>query len=201
MKIKENIYDTNKMRIILASNSPRRKELLKLLNINFEVIVSGIDENIENDLSIEEKIKHLSYLKAKSVFDRTTGNRIVIGSDTMVIKEDNVFGKPQDRQDAINMIKMLKNDVHQVITGIAILIQKGDEYKEYLDFDTANIFVKDLSDEEILNWLNTGKYVDKAGAYAIEEEFAVFIEKIDGNYSTIVGLPIHKVYDILKSYI
>lgn len=189
------------MKIILASKSPRRKELMDLLGIDYEIIVSEIDETLEEGLSVEEQSKKLGYIKAKAVFDKTNGDRIVIGSDTMVVKNRNIFGKPKDKQDAINMLNTLKNDKHQVITSIAVLIQKDDKYDEYLDSDIADVYVSDMSDEEIEEWLNTGKAYDKAGAYAIQLEFAKFIDKIDGNYATIVGLPINKVYKILKKYI
>ena len=189
------------MKIILASKSPRRKELMDLLGIDYEIIVSEIDETLEEGLSVEEQSKKLGYIKAKAVFDKTNGDRIVIGSDTMVVKNRNIFGKPKDKQDAINMLNTLKNDKHQVITSIAVLIQKDDKYEEYLDSDIADVYVSDMSDEEIEEWLNTGKAYDKAGAYAIQLEFAKFIDKIDGNYATIVGLPINKVYKILKKYI
>lgn len=189
------------MRVILASKSPRRKELMELLGIDFEIMVSEANETLEEGLSLEEQSKKLGYIKAKAVFDKTSGDRIVIGSDTLVVKEDKLFGKPKDRQDAIKMINALKNDKHQVITSIAILIQKDGEYEEYIDCDISDVYVSDMSDEEIEEWINTGNAYDKAGAYAIQLEFAKFIEKIDGNYDSVVGLPINKVHKILKKYI
>lgn len=189
------------MKIILASKSPRRKELLDLLNVDYEIIVSDADETLDEKLSIEEQAKKLSYIKAKTIFDQIKGDRIVIGSDTMVIKDGKIYGKPKDEKDAFNMLKILKNKKHEVITGLAILIEKDGIYEEYIDYDTAEVYFKDMSDEEIINWINTGKALDKAGAYAVQGEFMVFIEKFNGNYSTIMGLPIHKVYDILKKYI
>ena len=90
---------------------------------------------------------------------------------------------------------------HSVITGLSILVNKDGEYTEYNTFDETKIYLKDASDEELDRWIKTGKADDKAGAYAIQDEFGVFVEKIEGNYSTIVGLPIHKVYDIIKKYI
>lgn len=189
------------MKVILASKSPRRKELMDLLGIDYEIMVSEADETLEDGLSLEEQSKRLGYIKAKAVFDKTAGDRIIIGSDTLVAKDEKLLGKPKDKQDAINMIKFLKNDKHQVITSIAILIQKGNEYKEYIDSDITDVYVSDMSQEEIEAWVETGKAYDKAGAYAIQEEFSKHIEKIDGNYSSIVGLPINKVYKILKKYI
>ena len=96
------------MKIILASQSPRRKELMDLLNINYEIIVSNADETLEKGLTIEEQAKKLSYIKAKTVFDKTSGDRIVIGSDTMVVKNGKIYGKPKDNQDAFKMLKELK---------------------------------------------------------------------------------------------
>lgn len=189
------------MKIILASKSPRRKELMDLLGINYEVMVSEAKETLEEGLSLEEQSKKLAYIKAKAIFDKTTGDRAVIGSDTLVVKNGKLLGKPRDKQDAINMLNVLKNDKHQVITSIAILIEKNGKSEEYLDYDIADVYVSDMSDEEVEEWIDTGNAYDKAGAYAIQLEFTKFIEKIDGNYNTIVGLPINKVYNILKQYI
>ena len=186
------------MRIILASKSPRRKELLGMLNLDFEVIVSEADETLEEGLEVEEQAKKLSFIKARTVFDETTGDRIIIGSDTMVIKDGKIYGKPKDREDAFNMLKKLQGTNHKVITGLAVLVQKDGRYEEYLDCDMADVYFKEMSDEEIYNWIDTGKAYDKAGAYAVQGEFMVFIEKFNGNFSTVMGLPIHKLYDILK---
>lgn len=186
------------MKIILASKSPRRKELMDMLNLKYEVIVSKADETLEKGISIEEQAKRLSYIKARTVFDETIGDRIVIGSDTMVIKDNKIYGKPKDEKDAFKILKELNGSKHQVITGLAILVEKDGKYEEYLDYDITQVHFKNMTDTEIKNWISTGKAMDKAGAYAIQGEFAVFIEKINGNYSTVVGLPIHKVYDILK---
>ena len=189
------------MKVILASKSPRRKELMDLLGIEYEIMVSEADETLEEGLSLEEQSKKLGYIKAKAVFDKTQGDRIVIGSDTIVVKDGKIFGKPKDREDAFNMIDILKNDKHQVFTSIAILVQKDGKYDEHIECDITNVYVSDMSKEEINAWLDTEKAYDKAGAYAIQLEFAKYIERIDGNYGTIVGIPINKVYRILKQYI
>ena len=189
------------MRLILASKSPRRKELLGMLNLEYEVIVSEADETLKEGVTIEEQAKRLSYIKAKTVFDQTTGDRIVIGSDTMVVKDGKIYGKPQDREDAFRMLKTLQGTKHQAITGLAILVEKDGKYEEYLDYDIAEVYFKEMSDEEINSWIDTGEAYDKAGAYAVQGKFMVFIEKFNGNYATVMGLPIHKVYDILKKYI
>lgn len=187
------------MKIILASKSPRRKELLDLINVKYEVMVSEADETVEPGLTVQEQAKKLSYKKAKVVFEKTTGNRVVIGSDTMVIKNNKLYGKPKNEEEAIQMIEELKNGKHQVITGLTVLIEKDKIYKEEQDYDITEVEIKDMNQQEIVDWVRSGNALDKAGAYAIQGEFAKFIEKINGNYTTVVGLPIHKVYDILKN--
>ena len=190
------------MKVILASKSPRRKELMDLLGIDYEIIVSNADETLEEGMSFEEQSKRLGYIKAKAVFDETSGDRIVIGSDTMVMKDGKLYGKPKDREDAIRMLNELKNDKHQVFTSLAILVQKNNKYEEYIDCDITDVYFSDISEIEIERWVDSGEAYDKAGAYGIQSsKFAVFIDKIDGNYSTVVGLPINKVYNILKKYI
>lgn len=187
------------MRIILASQSPMRKELLKQMGLEFEVLVSNADETFEEGLSLEEQSKRLAYIKAETVFDETEGDRIVIGSDTMILKDNVVYGKPKDKQDAINMLNKLKNTHHTAITSLCVLVEKNGEYKEYLDYDTTKVFFKDMTEEEILNWIEIGNPYNKAGAYAIRSPFCVFIEKIEGNITTVQGLPVHKLYDIIKN--
>lgn len=182
------------MKIILASKSPRRKDLMDLLDIDYEVMVSNAEETLENGLSILEQIKRLAYIKAKTIFEQTEGERIVIGADTIVVKDSKIHGKPKDRKEAYNMLQQLKNGKHQVISSICII----ENEEEYISYDITDVYVKNMTDKEINNWLDKNEYLDKAGAYAIQGGFAKHIEKIDGNYSTVVGLPIHKVYDRLK---
>ncbi len=191
------------MRIILASQSPRRKELLALIVPKFEVMVSNQEEMFNNTLSVEEQVTEIAYTKAKNVYDRTNGDRIIIGSDTIVTKNGKIYGKPKDRNHAKEMIKELitGEKVHKIITGLSILIEENGILKEYKTYDTVNVYLKDMTDEEIEKWLDTGNAMDKAGAYGIQNEFCVHVEKIEGNYTTALGLPTHKVYDIIKEYI
>lgn len=186
------------MKVILASKSPRRKELMDLTGINYEVIVSDADETIEEGLTIEEQAKRISYIKAKTVFDETTGDRIIIGSDTMVIKDGTIYGKPHNDEEAFQMLKNLNNSKHQVITGLAVLVERNGEVTKYLDYDLTDVYFSQMTDEEIWNWIHTGEAQDKAGAYAVQGKFMVYIDRIDGNFSSVMGLPIHKVYQILK---
>lgn len=187
------------MRIILASGSPRRKELLQLVVPKFEIIVSEIEEELVEGLSVEEQATNLAYQKAKSVFSQTSGDRIVIGADTIVVKNEKIYGKPKDKNQAKEFIKeLLEGDkTHYIITGLSILIQKDGQTKEYKTYDKVKVYLKDISDKEIEKWIQTGNAMDKAAAYGIQNEFCVFVEKIEGNYTTAVGLPTHKVYDII----
>ena len=189
------------MKIILASQSPIRKELLKQMGYEFQVLVSNADEILEEGLSLEEQSKQLAYIKAKTVFDETSGDRLIIGADTMIIKDGLLYGKPKDKEDAIKMLKMLKNTDHKAITSICVLVQKNCEYKEYLDYDITKVFFKDMTDEEIEYWIKVGNPFNKAGAYALQSPFCAFVEKVEGNFTTVQGLPTHKLYDIMKQYI
>ena len=188
------------MRIILASGSPRRKELLKLVVPKFEIIVSNIDEKLKEGLTPQEQASRLAYIKAKDIYDKTNGDRIVIGADTIVSKKEKIYGKTKDKNKAKQMInELLEGDkVHSIITGLAVIIDKNGEYNEYKIFDEVKVFLKNMSQNEIDDWINTGNAMDKAGAYGIQNEFCVFVDKIEGNYTSAVGLPTHKLYDIIK---
>lgn len=190
------------MKIILASASPRRKELLKLMGINkFEVIVSNKEEKLQNNLSIEEQVEKLAMQKAENVLEQTKGeDRIIIGADTIVVKNGKIYGKPKSREEAKEMLKELRGKKHQVITALCVIVEKQGKREQYLTHDTSNIWIKNMEEKEIDQWLNQNIYQDKVGAYAIQEEFGKYIEKIEGNYFGIVGLPIHLLYDILKKY-
>ncbi len=191
------------MKVILASASPRRKALLQLVVPEFEVMVSQKEEVLQEELSIEEQVMQLSYEKARDVWERTQGDRVVIGSDTVVTKNGRIYGKPLDRADAKRMIQeLLEGDrTHRIVTGLSVLVEKQGEYQEYTTFDEVTVYLKEMSEQEIDTWIDTGKAMDKAGAYGIQEEFGVFVEKIVGNYTTVVGLPIHKVYDVVKKFL
>ena len=188
------------MKIILASGSPRRKELLKLIVPEFEVIVSGVDEKVNKELSIKEQSKALAHIKAKDVFDRTKGDRIIIGSDTIVAKNEKIYGKAKNREEAKNMLKELiqGDSAHNIYTSLAIIVSKDGEVKEFNCVDEVKVFLKKMTDAEIEKWLDLNKWQGKAGAYGIQDEFCVYVDKIEGNYTSVVGLPTHKVYEILS---
>ena len=190
------------MRIILASKSPRRKEILGMIVDKFDIMVSEEDEILDNTLSIKDQSIKLAYDKAKNIFNRTNGDRIVIGSDTIVVDEnDKIYGKPKDREDAIKILNSIKGKEHRVFTSIAVLVSKNGKIYEDTDCDIARVYIDNMTDEEVAKWVDTGEAYDKAGAYAVQGRFAKHIEKIDGNFWTVMGLPINKVYNILKKYI
>lgn len=186
------------MRVILASESPRRRELLEMMGLKFEIKPSKCDETFEEGFTIEEQSKRLAFIKAKTVFDETSGDRVVIGSDTMVLKGDKIYGKPHSKEQAFKMLKDLNNDKHKVITSICVISEKSGEYKEQVDYDIAEVYFKKMTDREIESWIEKDKPYDKAGAYAVQSAFGVYVDKIIGNYFTVVGLPIHKLNDMLK---
>ena len=186
------------MNIILASESQRRKDLMNLAKIEYEALTSDFDEEVDTKLSIEEQSKEIAYGKAKAVFDRTQGDRAVIGSDTLVIVDGKQFGKAKSREEAIQMLKQVQGRSHFIYTSLAILIEQNGKYKEYKELYQAKVFVKKMTDQEIENYVDSEKTFNFAGAYAIQGFFSVFIDKIEGDYSIILGLPIGRVYDILK---
>ena len=186
------------MKIILASQSPRRAALLALANIEFEVLPSRYEKKINDGYDIEEQSKQVAYEKALDVFNNTQGDRTIIGADTIVVKDNKVYGKPKDRSEAIKMLKNLQGDVHTIYTSLAILIEEKEKYKEFKEIVKTNVIVHQMTDEEIVEYVDTENPYDKAGAYAIQSTFAKFIEEIEGNYMSVIGLPIDKVYRILK---
>ena len=158
---------------------------------------------MDEKLTVQEQVKNLAYIKAKAVFDETKdyGDRIIIGSDTIVVKNGRIYGKPKDHDDAKKMLRDLRNDKHEVMTGLCIIVEKDGNVEEFLDVDIPLVYINDVSDEELENWIASNEAFDKAGGYAIQGKFGVFVEKIEGNYFTVVGLPIHKVYSVIKNLI
>ena len=186
------------MKLILASTSPRRAALMELVNIDCEILPSTYDESKVEGYTIEEKSKNLAYNKAKSVFDNTQDDRTIIGADTIVVKDSKIFGKPEDRSDAIRMLRQLQGDVHSVYTSIAILIEYHGKYKEYKEVIKTDVYVRKMDDQEIINYVDSEEPYDKVGSYAIQSSFAAFIDRIEGNYMSVIGLPVNRVYEILK---
>ena len=186
------------MKIILASQSPRRAALLDLAQIEYEIFPSHFDEKTIKICDIEEKSKELAYGKAIDVFNNTQGDRTIIGADTFVVKDGKIYGKPKDRSDAISMLREIQGNVHTIYTSLAILIEYKGKYKEYKELQKVEVTVSKMTDAEIIEYVDTEEPYDKAGAYAIQSCFSKFVEKIEGDYMSIIGLPINRVYKILK---
>ena len=190
-------YITTTMnRLILASSSPRRKELLNTLGYPFEVIASKADEAIDEKKPLIEEIKRLSFVKALTVF-KENKDAVVIGADTVVVCEDEVLGKPADQADAKRMLKKLSGKSHYVITAVTIISKSRSETFA----KTATVDFCELSDEEIVRYIATGEPLDKAGAYGIQGYAARFIDKIAGDYYSIIGLPVSALYKKLPAYL
>ena len=186
------------MRIILASSSPRRKELMNMLGITYEVISFDHDEVLNKEKTVYEQCMDISFQKGKIVYDSFNEDVIVISSDTIVVLDDIIYGKPIDRNDAYNMISKLQGRDHEVVSALTVFSRINGIEKITETYDKTIVTVDSMNDSEINSWIDTGKAFGKAGAYAIQEEFGRFIKKIDGDYCTIVGLPVNKLYNILK---
>lgn len=188
------------MRIVLASTSPRRKELMEYLNISFEIISKNVSESLDENNNHYEECMKTAKEKAKAVFDEIDGDVIVIGSDTIVSYKNRIYGKPKNYEDAFNMIKSFSGNKHEVISSVSILVRKNNQVYEELTYDKCTVYVSKMTDSEINEWINSNDVYSKAGAYAIQEGFGKYIEKIDGDFFSIVGFPLHKVYELLKKY-
>ncbi len=183
-------------RVILASASPRRRELLGMLKIPFEVIGADVDETLDPTRPLAEEIENLSFKKALHVF-RENMDAIVIGSDTMVVVDETRLGKPKDEAEAKRMLKMLSGRSHEVITAVSIITASGSE-----TFSNRSIVqFYELSEEEIENYVKSGEPMDKAGAYAIQGEGSKYIKGIIGDFYAIMGLPIGAVYHRIIKYL
>ncbi|HOM01812.1 MAG TPA: Maf family protein [Acetivibrio sp.] len=191
------------IRIVLASASPRRSELLRQLGLEFEVVLSDIDESNKENLKADELVQHLAYKKAldvaKKLESRDSGkNRyLVIGADTVVVK-DGILGKPKDRDDAVRMLKHLSGSWHEVMTGIAIIDTK--DFKSEKSVEVTKVKMKELSDDTVLAYVDSKEPMDKAGAYGIQEKGAILVERIEGCYFNVVGLPLARLSDLLKGF-
>ncbi len=178
---------------ILASKSPRRIELLEVLNIKFTVVPSNIEEIIEEGIPNEEVVMNLALQKAEDISSRNL-DKYVLGFDTLVILDGEPLGKPKDEKDAVRMLKLLSGKTHTVLTGCAIV---NNIYRDSF-YSSAEVTFYDMTDDEINEYVATKEPLDKAGAYGIQAYGAKYIKKVNGDYFTIVGLPIAKLYKRLK---
>lgn len=186
------------MKVILASQSPRRSALLDLIKVDFEVMPSSYEEKNDRGLNVEEVPKEFAYRKALDIFNNTQGDRVIIGADTIVVKDEKIYGKPKNRDEAIKMLQELQDNIHSVYTGLAILIEDREKYKEYKEIVRTDISVTPITNEEIIEYIDSERPFDKAGSYAIQSCFCKYVDEISGNYMSVIGLPVDKVYKILK---
>ena len=183
------------MSIILASTSPRRRELLALLGIVFEVVPPMVEEIPSPGLSPREQAKQFALDKALSIARRYPED-LVLGSDTVIEIDDALMGKPRDLHDAKTMLRQLRGRSHHVLTAIALIHEAA--YVTHVRVETALVRMTPFTDQELRHYLETGESLGKAGAYSIQGEGARFIETIEGDYPTIVGLPLRQTADLLE---
>ena len=185
------------MNIILASASPRRKEILENANVKFDVIKSTIDEVILDQELPCQVVMRLAFEKCMDIASKNE-NDLVIGADTIVVLDNIILGKPEDKEDDTSMIKKLSGKTHQVITGISLVNLNANN--KIIDYVVSNVKFKDLSEEDIKDYIQTNESLDKAGAYGIQGYGAMLVEEIQGDYFNIVGLPISRLSDLLKKH-
>lgn len=188
-----------KTKIVLASGSPRRRELLEQVDLKFSVKVSEADEDIE-ETNPKELVKKLSFIKADDIYykidpEQNDENLVVIGADTIVVAGRKILGKPKNRANARKMINRLQGRSHYVYTGVTIMTNE----KAITFVEKTKVYVYKMNKKQIDEYLNTREFVDKAGAYGIQGAFAAYIKSIKGDYNNVVGLPVGRLcYELRK---
>lgn len=181
-------------KLILASASPRRREILDTAGYSYEVVPSNADEVMEGDAYLLARLNALA--KAKEVYARIGGDCVVVGADTVVCVDGEVLGKPKDERDAFLMLSKLSGSSHEVISGYAVVSEQGEES----DFCVTHVQFRKLTDDEINAYIATHEPMDKAGAYGIQERACLFAESFVGDFFNIIGLPIARLYPMLRSF-
>ncbi len=181
-------------KLILASASPRRAEILTAVGWEFEKQVTDIDESILRGETAEDYVQRLAAEKARVIAEKNA-DAIVLGADTTVVIDEKIIGKPKDLDEAGEMIKILSGNWHEVLTGVAIVRNS----ETLVDFQRTSVKFAQMNEDEIEFLVQKGKPLDKAGAYAVQEQAALFIEKIEGDYWNVVGLPVNLVYSLVKA--
>ncbi len=186
-------------KIILASASPRRKEIMTQAGYEFEIMVSHKEE-FYTSIAPDEIVKELALLKANDIADQTEQrNIVIIGADTVVAYDGKILGKPKTKEEAFEMIHSFQGNKHQVYTGVAIIeFDENGNKKITNQAVKTDVYVNSMTEEEIWAYINRDNVLDKAGSYGIQSGFACHIEKIEGDYFNVVGLPISFIYSILK---
>lgn len=183
--------------MILASASPRRKELMEKAGFQFEVVAADVEETFPEGMELTEIPKHIANLKAEAVAQNLQTDKIIIAADTIVVCEKKVLGKPKDLNDAKEMLQFLSGKQHQVITGVCLQQQN----KKQTFANTTEVFIQELSNSEIEYYVNNYEVLDKAGAYAIQDWIGLNkINKIEGCYFNVVGLPVSDLYSHLSTF-
>jgi septum formation protein len=181
-------------KIILASKSPRRQELLRLMDVDFRIELREVDESYPENLSPEEVAVYIAEKKAKA-YDGSVKDEVVLTADTIVVVDDKILGKPESLDHAVETLQMLSGRVHRVITGVCLLYK----HQYNLFYDVSEVFFRKLTDEEIHSYVHKYQPMDKAGAYGIQQWIGLIgIERINGSYTNVVGLPTEKLYQQLK---
>lgn len=189
------------MKYILASASPRRRELLAQAGFEFEVIPSSIEEKITRTVP-SEIVMELAARKAEDVF-RQYGKKdcCIIGADTIVVYRDEILGKPSDKAEAYDMLSMLADRTHQVYTGVSLVISRNGQVHTRTFYESTDVTFCPVSREDLHAYVETGDPLDKAGAYGIQGPFAIHVKCISGDYNNVVGLPVCRLYqELLAEY-
>lgn len=184
------------MRVILASSSPRRKQLMARMGLQFEVIPSNCEEKFLPGQSPVDISVELALQKARDVSGRINEPALVIGADTIVVKQDKLLGKPKNKDEAYMMLHELQGQVHEVITGLAVIYTGS--HRCLTGYERTQVELAPLTPQEIELYINTGEPMDKAGAYAIQGFGGILVSRIEGCYYNVVGLPIHRLWVMLK---
>lgn len=183
------------MKVILASKSPRRKEILETMGVDFEIDVADVDESVSDSLTPVEAVCEISKRKADAVLERhKEGGCIVISADTVVVIDGRIIGKPKNEEDAFDIIKSLSGRTHEVYSGFTVCSSD----KSGTDFEVTQVHFRELCDDEIMRYIATGECMDKAGAYGIQQKGNLFVQYIHGDYYNVVGFPISKICVTIK---
>lgn len=187
-----------KYKILLASKSPRRREILHLLRLPFTVVtIEGLDESFPEDLPAEKVSEFIANKKADAFLKRIGTDELIITADTVVVCDGRIMGKPKDKVEAFKMLEFLSGKTHKVITGVTVATKE----KRFSFSSTTDVTFAPLSKEEITFYIDTFHPFDKAGAYGIQEWIgAAAVAKIDGSFYNVMGLPIHRLYRVLKEF-
>ena len=195
------------MEIILASNSSRRKNLLTMLNVPFSVMESGVDERVEEANYMQKGVEHTPYewvraiaaIKAEAVGNRVEGEKIIIAADTIVTYMGKILHRPFKREEAASMLRTLSGHKHTVYTGLAVMYKDADgKYETHTSVTATDVYMRELTDTEISNYVDTKEPYDKAGGYGIQGKGSLLIDHIDGDYFNVLGLPLVQLYKELS---